>query len=93
MLRSKVHRPWQPRVSGSPVFNPSAHTTESDSSFSDDIEELEREVHAPAKGEDPAAAASSRHAAENVDSPSAAPEISRSKSRWYASLVERFTKH
>ena len=93
MLRSKMHRPWQPRVSGSQLFNPSAHTVESDTSFSDGIEEVEREVPEPAESRDPATSANIANAVENVGPLSVAPETSRGKTRWYASLVERFTRH
>lgn len=45
MLRSKLHRPWQPRINDGPLFNPYAHTTEPEISLSAhrDIEELDAE--------------------------------------------------
>jgi len=45
-LRSKPHRPWQPRMSDGHVFNPFEHTTEPEASLDEprDIEELEAEA-------------------------------------------------
>ncbi len=91
MLRSKSHHPWQPRVSDGQILNPSAHTAESDTNFSDAIEQVESDGPASAEPREPVAAASSGNAAEDFESLSAAPETPRGKSRWYASLVHRFT--
>ncbi len=45
MLRSKMHRPWQPRMDDGQIFNPFAHTTEPEAGLADhqtiDIEEAE----------------------------------------------------
>lgn len=93
MLRSKSHRPWQPRVSDGQLLNPSAHSAEADTSFSDEIEEVERDVHAPAEPQEPAITASTGNAAEDLGSLSAVPEAPPAKSRWYASLMARFGRH
>lgn len=93
MLRSKFHRPWQPRVSDGQLLNPSAHTTESETSFSDVVEETEEQVHAPT-GPEAAGSPGSRDAFGNVDSPaSGAPENPSRKSGWYANLMARFSRH
>jgi hypothetical protein len=43
MLRSKLHRPWQPRMREVGILNPFAHTTEPEASLVDhhDNEELD----------------------------------------------------
>lgn len=93
MLRSKFHRPWQPHVSDSQPFNPSAHTTESATSFSEQIEELEEQGQTPAESQNAAAAASSGAVEDVKSSSSVAPETPRGRSRWYANLVDRFSRH
>ncbi len=91
MLRSKLPRPWQPRVSDSPAFNPFAHATESETSLSEQIEDVEGQVQTPA---DRPAAASRSDAVECDESPSSVTaEAPTGKRRWYASLVERFARH
>jgi hypothetical protein len=35
MLRSKFHRPWQPRVRDQGILNPFAHTTEPEASLAE----------------------------------------------------------
>lgn len=65
MLRSKYHHPWQPRVSDGQLLNPSAHTTASETSFSDAVEEAEEQVHPP-QGPAAAAPAGSSSAVENI---------------------------
>jgi hypothetical protein len=93
MLQSKFHRPWQPRVSDSQPYNPSAHTTEADVSFSAAIGEVEEAAHPPAADE-AAVAARAGHSAESAESASpAAPESQRGPISWYTRLVERFAKH
>lgn len=95
MLRSKFHRPWQPRVSGPQLYNPSAHSTESQVSFSDTIEEVKEEAAMPAEGHG-AAAPSASHMAESVESmspPPGVPETPEGQSKWYARLVERLVRH
>jgi hypothetical protein len=92
MLRSKYHRPWQPRVSDSQLLNPSAHTTESEASFSDVVEEAEEQVPSPQSPET-AASASSSSAAERIELPEAgAAENPRGKTGWYENLMGRFAK-
>jgi hypothetical protein len=94
MLRSKSHHPWQPRVSDGQLLNPSAHTTESDTSFRDEIEEVEREVNTPAEPLGPAIAAGTGNAVEDdLGSLSMPVETPRGKSRWYVSLLGRFAGH
>lgn len=93
MLRSKSHHPWQPRVSDGQLLNPSAHTTQPDTSFSDEIEQVERDVQAPAVPPEPVITPISGNATGDFESVSAAPGVPRGKSRWYASLVERFSRH
>jgi hypothetical protein len=43
MLRSKLHRPWQPRMREAGILNPFAHTTEPEASLVEhhDNEELD----------------------------------------------------
>jgi hypothetical protein len=48
MLRSKFHHPWQPRVSDGQMLNPFAQSNPSETSFSEEIEEAERDVPEPA---------------------------------------------
>lgn len=44
-LRSKLHRPWQPRMSDGQMFNPFKHTTEPEASLEPrEIEQLEAEA-------------------------------------------------
>jgi len=95
MLQSKFRRPWQPRVSDSQPYNPSAHTTESEVSFSAAIEEVEGEVPTAASAASQGAGVSAgSHSAEGGEPLSpVAPETPRSESRWYAHLVEKFAKH
>ena len=93
MLQSKFHRPWQPRVSDSQPYNPFAHNSESEVSFSAAIEQAEGEVHKSAAGEG-AAAASANHSVESVQSvesvPPVAPEGPKGR---YARLAKNFAKH
>lgn len=92
MLRSKYHRPWQPRASDSQLLNPSAHPTESEASFSDVVEEAEEQVHTP-QSLQAAASAGSSIAVESIESSQAeAAENPRGKSGWYASFMGRFSK-
>ena len=93
MLRSKFHRPWQPRVSDGQLLNPSAQTQASETSFSDAIEEAEEQVHTPeSPAADPAHAPSS--AIEDVEALRAvAEEVSAARSSWYARLRGRLAGH
>ena len=92
MLRSKYHRPWQPRVSDGPLLNPSAHTTESEASFSDVVEEAEEQVQTPQSAEAPVTASASSAAA-TAELPEAPTQESlRGKPGWYATLVGRFAR-
>jgi hypothetical protein len=94
MLRSKFHSPWQPHVSDGQLLNPSAHASESRTSFSDQIEELEGEVRMPEASQEEAAATSGSDPVTGADpAPSVAPEAPNARARWYASLVERFARH
>ncbi len=47
MLRSKLHRPWQPRMDDGQIFNPFAHTTEPEAGLTDhqDLPTEEPGVH------------------------------------------------
>jgi len=90
MLRSKYHRPWQPRVSDGPLLNPSAHTTESEASFSDVVEEAEEQVHTPQSAEAPASASSAAATTELSAAPT--QENPSDKPGWYATLVGRFAR-
>jgi hypothetical protein len=93
MLQSKFHRPWQPRVSDSQPYNPSAHANEAEVSFSDSIREVEEAGHPPAVDE-ATVAANVSHSAESAEPASpAAPESQRGPIGWYTRLVERFAKH
>ncbi len=44
MLRSKLHRPWQPRIHDDAILNPFAHTTEPEASLAEhhEYEELDQ---------------------------------------------------
>jgi hypothetical protein len=44
MLRSKLHRPWQPRMREAGILNPFAHTTEPEAGLVDhrDNEQLDQ---------------------------------------------------
>ena len=93
MLQSKFHRPWQPRVSDSQPYNPSAHAAEAEVSFSAAIGEVEEAGH-PREVDENAVAASVSHSAEGAESESpVAPESQRGPISWYTRLVERFAKH
>ena len=93
MLRSKFHRPWQPRMSDGQLLNPSAHSTESETSFSDVVEETEEQLNVP-EGAQASLSAGAKDAHQNVDSlASVAPESPSGKSGWYANLLARFAKH
>jgi hypothetical protein len=90
MLQSKFHRPWQPRVSGSQPYNPSAHTAESEVTFSEAIGEIEEsavEIQPP-----PAIQEAAPPSGTSDESPSTVVPASP-WTRWYANLVGRFAKH
>jgi len=90
MLRSKFHRPWQPHVSGGQLYNPSAHSTETEVSFSDAIGEVEEGMQTPT--ESPGAVRpDARQLADGVESAPAVAETSGGQSKWYLRLVERLT--
>lgn len=93
MLRSKFHRPWQPRISDGQLLNPSAHATASETSFSDAVEEAEDQVHT-SEGPEASASPSSGSACGSSEAPALlSPENLRGKSGWYANLMARFAKH
>jgi hypothetical protein len=53
MLRSKLHRPWQPRMREAGILNPFAHTTEPEASLvehhdNEELDELEADSEADA---------------------------------------------
>jgi hypothetical protein len=92
MLRSKFHRPWQPRISDGQLLNPSAHATESETSFSEVVEEAEDQVHVP-EGSETAASASPSDAVGDVGPlASVNPDNLGGKSAWYANLMGRFAR-
>ena len=88
MLQSKFHRPWQPRVSGSQPYNPSAQTTDSEVSFSSAIEEVERDA-TPESEASQGSVSTEAAQGDELMSPQA-PEEPKS---WYSRLVDRFAKH
>jgi len=89
MLRSKFHRPWQPHVSGGQLYNPSAHSTESEVSFSDAIGEVEEGMQAPTESPGAVTPGASPVADSAESVAPAAAEPSESQSKWYLRLVER----
>ncbi len=91
MLRSKLHQPWQPRVSDSPAFNPFVHPTEREVSFSTEIEEIEEmQVESPGESLAPTPVGGARATGDTESAPSIDPETPGK--RWYASLIGRFAK-
>lgn len=80
-------------MSDGQLLNPSAHSSESEASFSDVIEETEEQAHVP-EGAEAAVSAGAKDAVQNVDSlASVAPEGLGGKSGWYANLMARFARH
>jgi hypothetical protein len=56
MLRSKLHRPWQPRMHEAAIFNPFAHTPEPEANLAEhrdyeELDELESALEPSASGE------------------------------------------
>jgi hypothetical protein len=49
MMRSRFHRPWQPRMSDGQMFNPFAHSAEPESGLEhhDDLEQRDAENAQP----------------------------------------------
>jgi hypothetical protein len=88
MLQSKFHRPWQPRVSGSQPYNPSAQATESEVSFSTAIEEVERDGTPESEASQGGVSTESAQGVELMS-----PEAPVAPRSWYSRLVERFAKH
>lgn len=92
MLRSKYHRPWQPRVSDSPTFNPFAHGTESGVDLSVQIEESELESSSSAAHQTPASP-SDYTSLEGIAPMIPDAQAPSRRSRWYSSWIGRLTRH
>lgn len=89
----KSHRPWQPRISDSPAFNPFSHGTESTIDLSAQIEEAEERSPTAAASSD-VAATDAGAPAESVESMPAEPAEEPSRnSRWYADWLRKLTRH
>ena len=87
----KSHRPWQPRISDSPAFNPFSHGTESTVDLSTQIEEAEEQSPTAAASSDVAAPDAIAESLEPM--PAESPEEPSSHSRWYADWLRKLSRH
>jgi len=89
MLQSKFHRPWQPRMSSALPLTSFSHGPESqpDSTTLEEFE-TEREVASQHVIQDRAEFTASAE----TSLPVSPPEL-ESRRRWYASLIEKLSRH